>query len=838
VYLAARPAGPLPPLGPFLDPAHGVWTVATTAALPRHAEAMVPGLGDTVVVVYDDRRVPHVFAASREDAAAAMGYVMARDRLFQLEMQTRATEGTLSEVLGSRVLGFDQVRRRRGLAWSARRQDAALEPGSEIARALDAYAAGVNAWIEGLGSTDLPLEYHLLAVRPKRWERVHSLYLLREMGTTLSFSTQERWVADVIERVGWDAARALFPAHAPIVEPIVPLPGERYPRFDDTPLPFPDLRGGMGREEAERGGRHASLSTSSSRPVPPPTADEGRGRAAWASNNWVVAPERSADGEALLAGDPHLGLTLPSIWYEAHLVVRGVQDVYGVTLPGSPASVIGFNRDVAWSFTNAQADLLDYYQEQVDDTLNPGRYLVDGAWRPLEVRVERYRNRSGRVMHTDTLYHTHRGPLVRWSGGRWVSLAWTIHEGGRGIGALLRAARAGSVPEWLRAMEEYDAVTQNGAVADRQGNIAILAAGRYPRRPAGVAGDTLLDGRTSAGDWQGGLDPAAYPRVVNPPQGYLASANQEPLDPRAYDRYLATDWPVPWRAMRINALLRSDSSVTLDEMQAYQTDPGSERAELFVGELIEIGGAAGAEQAGRRATPEVGPTSSSERGAAGVASRSARAAVLLAQWDRRYTKDNTRAVLFELTMSELQRRAWDELEGVRRPDEVALWRLLRDSASPWWDVRATAAVETRDEVVRASLAAALDTALARYGEPDSGGWRWDRIRHARIDHLLGLRSLSAWAVPVQGGSGTLNPSSGSGTHGASWRMVVQLGEGVAARSTYPGGQSGNPVSRYYDDRVAAWSEGQLEAVRLPRSPADLPPERVISTLLLRPGRAR
>lgn len=809
---AALRIGPLPPLGRFLDPSHGVWAIATSARLPRAAEAVLPGLGDSVLVEYDDRGVPHIFASSTTDAAAALGYVVARDRLFQLEAQTRVTEGTLTELAGRSALGVDRNRRALGLAWSAHRQDSVLDPTSPTARLLDAYAAGVNAWIDGLETRDLPFEYHLLGAQPRRWQRVFSLYLLREMGYTLSYTTLERWRADVAERVGGEAERALFPTHSPIVEPIVTVQGERYPRFDATPVPPPG--GGKGRQVVASGGIIEPPLAASGRRSPP--GAEGSGEVG--SNNWVVAPTHSASGHALLAGDPHLQMTLPSIWYEAHLVVPGQEDVYGVTLPGAPGIVIGFNRDVAWSFTNAGDDLADYYREQLDDSIAPSAYWVDGAWRPLERRVEQYRDRSGRVLRTDTLYATHRGPLIEWDDGTYVSLAWTVFDGGHAFEALFGAARATSTVQWLTAMEPFGAVTQNGAVADRNGDIAILATGAYPARPTGVTGDTLLDGTTTAGDWRGVLPPSSYPRAFDPRQGYLASANQEPVDPRHDARYLGSDWPAPWRALRINELLRTDSAVTLEDLRAFQTDPGSQRAELFVPLMLETGGAREAGSHGKERTADS-------------------ALALLAQWDNRYTKGNTRAVLFELAMSELRRRAWDELSGLALPGDAQLWRLMSDPQSPWWDVLATDSVtETRDDVVRASLAAALDTARARYGEPAGTSWRWDRIRYARIDHLLGMRSLSARNVPVQGGNGTLNPSSGSGSHGASWRMVVELGDTIAARTIYPGGQSGNPASPRYDDRIDTWSAGALEAVLFPRHPEDLSGDHVTSVLVLRPPR--
>jgi penicillin amidase len=324
-------------------------------------------------------------------------------------------------------------------------------------------------------------------------------------------------------------------------------------------------------------------------------------------------------------------------------------------------------------------------------------------------------------------------------------------------------------------------------------------------------------------DWPGYWPVERYPSSRNPDQGYLASANQQPIDPAVDDTYLGVNWPSPWRAMRINSLLRSDSLVSPETMQEYQTDPGSARADLFVPVFL-------------RAAERV-----LERGGD---DRLEEAARLLAQWDRRYTRENQRAVLFEAAMRELVDRTWDELETspgnrVATPADAVLARLLESPESLWWDVVETdAGVERRDDVLAVSLRSALDRTVAEHGPLADGGWRWDQVRQTNVYHLLGFPALSALNLPVRGGPGTLNPSSGSGTHGASWRMVVELAPEVRAWSTYPGGQSGNPASRWYDDRIGLWIEGELEPVLFPRTPDDVPAQDVAGTLLLHPGGGR
>ena len=802
LFAGGRRLGPAPAIGVFLDPVRGAWAVTRSASLPDRAAAAIPGLADSVRVIYDDRAVPHIFATTEADAYRALGYVVARDRLFQLELQTRAAAGTLTEVVGASQLDADRATRALGMPRAAEAKLAALDSTDSGFLAMVAYADGVNAWIDGLDHGDVPIEFHLLGARPARWKPIDSVHLLNRMGWTLSYGEEELSRLEARARVGVVAADALYPAESPIQEPIQPT-GLGRPRVALRRLPPP---GAPDTAAAALARVTASLAPTWRR------RDFADGDAV-GSNNWAVAPRRTAAGHVLLAGDPHLDLTLPSIWYEAHLVVPGVLDVYGITIPGAPGIIIGFNRDVAWTFTNTQADVVDYFSETVDDPAAPLRYLLDSAWVPLELRVEHYVGPDGGVIAIDTVRYTHRGPLRRvpalgasgrTSRNEWVSMRWTLLDPSRETSAFIDIMRSRSVADWMAAMAAYRVPAQNMLVADRAGTIAIRSTGTFPRRGGDGRGDVILDGSRRASDWTGAWPVAMYPQSVNPAQGFLASANQQPVDPTVNPAYLGTGWFPPWRAMRINSLLRADSAVTPDAMRRYQTDPGSPRADAFVPVFL-----ASARRAGGWA-----PLDSAAR--------------LLAQWNRQYSPDNERAVLFEYAMDELGCSVWDELlscgrtrRGGPRPDDVVLLELLADSASVWWDVRETPNIETRDEIVGNSLARAFTRAIDRHGPPTQGGWRWSSIRQVNVAHLAGIPAFSAAPVPALGGPSTLSPSSGSGTHGASWRMVVELGPEVRAWATYPGGQSGNPLSDRYADRLPTWAAGELDTLRFPKSAGDL-----------------
>ena len=813
LYLGFVPIRSGPALGPFLDPAHGVWAVATRANLPENQAAKIPGLRAPVNVRYDDRGVPHVFATNLLDAYRAIGWVHARDRLFEMEIQTRAVAGTLSELVGKRAVELDREARAMGLAWGAERTYRLADSNSSSARGIRAYAEGVNAYIDQMSASDLPLEYRLLSAKPMRWKPQYSAYLLSRMGLTLAYSDGELRRARVEALIGKLAADALFPSNSPIQEPIQPN-GQHAPRFDFAKLPPPQPADSSKLAVANDLDRAAARFAS---------ATGGEGDFALGSNNWAVSPKRTAAGFALLEGDPHLSLSMPSVWYEEQLVVPDTVDAYGVGFVGAPFIAIGFNRDVAWTETNTAADVADYYIETVDNDSHPANYKLDGAWKPLEVRIETVRDRAGAALATDTIYHTHRGPMLR-AGKLWVSRRWTVLEPNDVNGVFEHAAMARSSADIFKAFDSYTTPAQNVLTADRGGHIAIRSTGHYPIRPkTAPRGDVLIDGSTSANDWQGWWPLADYPQSVDPAQGYLASNNQQPKDPKVDPRYFGWDWPDPWRAMRINALLRADSAVTPDAMRRFQTDPVSERTKIFV-----------------RAFTQAVDSAPAPRDSALT-----HAAKILAGWDQRFTTDNEVAVLYVAALDELTRRTWDELvipgatsndrpRGAATPSATMLTELLSDPKSPWWDDRSTRnVVEDRDMILRASLLAGYQRVIKQYGEPGAA-WRWGYVRYANIHHLLRIPALSRLSIPMQSGPGTLNPSGGDGTAGSSWRMVVELGPEVRAWGTYPGGQSGNPASKRYDDRLAKWQAGELDTLRFPHRAADLSGRTLSSTLTLTP----
>ena len=811
-YGGVAGAGPLPPLGGLLSPAVGLWANAVDD-LPAEATSRIPSLDGTVDVRYDSRSVPHIFATTDADAMRALGYVTARDRLFQLEIQSRAGEGTLTELVGDAALPADQETRRLGMPRSAERKWRDIGESTPSGKLLLAYAEGVNAYRTALSPKQWPMEYKLLNRAPREWLPLHSVHVLNRMGYTLARGPGELELLEARALVGDAAANALMEENSPVQEPIQPM-NRNAARVALSAITAPGAPDSMAARMVASLRSTPSAATTGMTPLSwlkdaDPTVEQAR---AFASNNWAVAPSRSANGHAMLAGDPHLELTLPSIWYEVHIVVPGSFEIGGVSIPGLPGVPIGYSRAVAWSATNTGADVMDFWREKVDTDTAPTAYELDGVMTKFaDTRIETYRDKVGHIIDTDTIYYTHRGPMQR-QGREWLSMRWTVLESGKELEGYFAAFHATSAPAFLDSMARYyQAPAQNFITADTSGTIMIRSTGRYPVRTDSGRGTEVREGWFTKNDWIGDWPVARYPQGKNPAQGYLASANQQPIDPQQDALYLGPDPNFEiWRALQINRLLRADSTVTVDEMRGFHTNPGSVRADLLVPALV----------AAARA-----------RIAAGDTSRSLKAAeALLSSWDRQYTRANTGARLFETAVGQTTARLYDEFipaksqTRVVTPSESRLLQLLADSANAWWDDRRTSDVrEDRNVILAQALRAAYDTLVTEYGDPAKTPWTWGRVAPAKPNHLLRLVGFAAPEMPIDGGRGTLNPSVSSkrANFGASWRMVVEMDTAPRIHAVYPGGQSGNPASSRYLDRYAMWANGQLDSVRTPRSAKDL-----------------
>ena len=788
--------------GTILDPMDGLYRTARTAAPPADSSVLrLDGLEHPVRVVRDRRHVPHIFAESDRDAIIALGYVAARDRLFQLDFIPRVASGRLAEAFGRQAVQADRFLRSTGMEWGAQKNLTRIRraDGIELA-ALEWYGRGVNAYLDRLSPGALPLEFRLLGYRPDRYTPIQGLRLLQYMSFDLTYHSDEPAYASLRAALDSTVYNTLYPETPPgLFAPIIP-PAQQIPGAGDA------------------GGRPASAGRSSRVPdlnpsEMPPLARRlgGRDVAGKGSNNWAVHEGRSATGAPLLAGDMHLSLNLPSVWYEAHIVTP-TMNAHGLTIPGAPVLVQAFNRHVGWTLTNAATDLIDHYELRLDSSGT--RYRFEGAWRPLRRTVDTIRvNRGAPVL--DTTYYSHHGPVDRTAGGPRTAIAtrWVAHDSSRTLRALWRMNRATHTAEVRAALRDWDTPMQNVLYAGTDGTIAVRTSGYLPVRRSGD-GRGLLDGTTDAAAWVGRVPFDSLPAARNPEQAYLASANQRPTGAQ-YPYYLGHDWGDGYRSLRINALLEGQAAHGVDDFRRYQADVQVPHHRVFAPMLAGLDGLSPRADTIRRR---------------------------IRKWDGAATVDAAGPLVFDVFLRELRRATWDEPVFATAPDpgDAPLVHLLRtDPDARWFDRPSTPQTEDASALLAHALEATADTMSARYGEPPAAG-RWGDHHRLVLRHLSGteaLRPLGRGPYEYPGFENTLSPAAGhTVSHSASQRVIVDFstrpprGYGV-----YPGGQSGRPLDpRFYDTQVPAYLNFEYFPLRLPASPAALPSERTRSTRVLRP----
>ena len=728
------------------------------------------GLDRPVTVRWDRWGVPAILAESETDLAAGLGWIHANDRFTQMELGRRAVFGRLSELLGEPTVEIDVYFRTLRFGYLAREMLANSNPRTR--RWLEAYAAGVNAWLAERGS-GLPPELRLLGAEPEPWQGADSIGFALLMARDLSFwrdyPEEDRFLW--LRAFGVDALREL------LGDPELHVPEEIL----------------------------ALALAEDARPLPPGTAVDPV-LAAPGSNNWALAPSRTAARRAMVANDPHLGLALPSIWYQVHLRAPGFEAA-GMTLPGAPGVVLGRGTHVAWAFTNAMLDDHDLFFEQLDESGQ--RYLRDGQWKTIEHEQQVVEIRGG-GRRTIDVKSTDLGTFFDADGERGLpprSLAWTGARGGDPLAAILGLPGATTPEELYAAIEPFMCPAQNLVAAFDSGEILFTVIGRVPDRRAG-------DGRLPSPGWNPdygwtGLRPReTNPSVLEPDEGVLVTANNDVV-PADYELPFVADVYPGHRSRRIRNLLAQSSSWDWESVGELQTDVVS----LYARDVLAA----------------VAPQLTGEAGQ------------VLAGWDHEMSLRGPAAlyILFERQLLDVFA---DEAEaaGVTGPNAFdsrdMLLRLLRDEVSAEWfdDVR-TPGVESRSEIVAAALATAWEKGRERWGA-NVGRWRFGELHRLTLKHRLdAVPVLGRWMRrgPFEvGGSATTVAAFGAAwrgedmevTSGPSMRWVVDWSQPEMAFAMLPGGQSGHPADPHYDDQVAAflagrlrpapWSEEQIDAVKV------------------------
>lgn len=802
VFVLDRPWGMLPALGKLLTPFHGYFQQIEQVGGSSALELELSDLREEVRIAYDEHAVPHIFAQNDHDLYFAQGYVVARDRLWQMEFYTLAAAGRLSEIVGRSALPLDRYHRRIGMAETAARIIQYLEKSDPLSmEILEAYAAGVNAYLETLHERSLPLEYKILGYKPEPWTPYKSILMLMNMRLDLSGGSDDYRMSHVLHQFGQDITRNLFPEYPTLESPIIP----EGTSWDFEPVSRPEVPRAQ----------HAPLNKDSllmGFAIPRPRPEIG-------SNNWVLAGERTVTGLPILANDPHLSLTLPSIWYQIQLHSPDV-NTYGVCLPGTPTVIIGFNQNIAWGVTNMAPDVLDFYRIRFKD-VSKKEYWHDGQWKPVSSRIDTL-HIKGEDFLLDTVYSTHHGPLVyheahpdnRTNFPVGHAMRWVANEAdGSDLMTFYYLNRASNYADYREALTHFISPAQNFIFGSNTRDIAITPNGRVPLKWQGQ-GRFLLDGELPEHDWQGWIPYEHLPTVRNPEQGFLSSANQFPVAPD-YPYYLGARFTHSSRAVRINERLSAMHAATTADMNDLLNDNFNIDARRILPDLLQV-----------LAADEAIVGSAEYR--------------LLADWDYENHAESIAASIYEWWIPQLMDAIWeDEFPSDQHMIYPSLDRtfdmLLNEPDAPWFDNRHTRdQLETKADVVRASYFETLENLGKRHGKTPGERWEWARVKNTTISHLVpNFTMFSRHAIRNGGGARIVNAT--SSRHGPSWRMVVELDDDwPRAYGIYPGGQSGNPGSPFYDNMVDRWAAGELDTLHFVRGPEQEPSQGWRSTLTLSP----
>lgn len=767
------------------------WFWLRTSLPQLDGEIRLPGLGERGEVIYDANGIPHIRAASVDDAWFLLGYVHARDRMFQMDFARRVGSGTLSEVVGERTLSIDRMARTLGTERNAERILSRLP--EEAVGVLNAYSAGINAWL-ATRSGALPPEFVLLGYEPEPWRPQDSL---ARAGVKLANLVWE-WENEALR--GALAAR-LSPAQL----------SDLFPEDVDGALSGAERAGTLAGRAAIAAQWKSLWKTMSG----------GSRSEAQASNAWAVAGGRTASGLPILASDPHLALTAPGLWYLARLEAPGLS-LAGATVPGGPVFVLGHNGAIAWGVTNAGSDFQDFFIERISEG-EPGRYDAPGGPRPFDERIETIPVKGQEPVEL-VVRETRHGPVVfdlapdyavldgKYPEERDYVVAFSstlLRDDDMTFLAFLKLNRARNWAGFTSALESFHSPHVSITYADIDGNIGFLSPGRVPIRRAGD-GWLPSAGWTGEGDWTGFVPHDALPRAFNPPSGLLVHANQR-IVPAGHPWFLARRWPPPYRAERIKAHMDEDAPRTVATETALQHDEFSGAAAALVPLFLALAEPAGMDGDAKHALS------------------------LLHGWDLRMARALAAPLIFAAWLAEVNRGLYaDELGNLfqpffgLRPGTVAHMLTNRPA---WCDDVTTTPVENCGRIVAAALLRALDDLARRYGD-DMEDWRWGEAHRAVFGHiLLGripvLKRLADIHIETGGGSFTVNRGRHSianaeapfaANHGSGYRAVYDLSDLSNSVFSVGTGASGNFLSWRYDNTTRRWRDG--EYMRIPKSRAE------------------
>lgn len=794
----------------------GYYTV--TRSFPTVAGTLkVAGLQAQVDVYRTAEGIPHIYADNPHDLFFAQGYIHAQDRFYQMDFWRHLTSGRLSELYGAGQLETDKFLRTVGWDRVAAEEYAALDDDSKAV--LEAYADGVNAYLTGRATADISLEYSVLALnglgsyQPEPWTPVHTLAWVKSMAWDLGGNMDEEIRRVVLlQTVGAKMTGEYMPLYPEDHPVIVTSPGTSGGEFINSPhaANYEEALNSINWQQLD-----AALDATNM--LRSPTA-EGIG-----SNSWVIAGSRTTTGKPLLANDPHLSIQMPSIWYEIGLHCKTASeacayDVVGFSFAGAPGIIMGHNARIAWGMTNLGPDVQDLYIEKLNPA-NPNQYEVNGEWVDMDI-VPQTIKIKGEADQTINVRYTRHGPIVsdtylraredltgtvngvRLNENYAVALRWTALEPIFTFRALLRLNYAQNFEDFRAALEDFAAPSQNFVYADIDGNIGYQAPGHVPIRANGY-GLLPAPGWTDDYEWKGYIPFDELPYSYNPPEGYIATANNAVVG-ADYEYNLTYEWDAGYRAARIVTMLEAQPKADIAYIQAMHGD----NANLGAAEILPY---------------LMGVTFTDTKLIQGQD--------LLRTWDMQMGTDSAPAALYAgflraLVMNTFQ----DEMQALPRRywptgganNWLTLRLVLAEPTNRWWDDVNTANAEDRDAILAKAFEAGYADVVTRLGA-DTSQWKWGNLHTSTFANAtLGssgspepIRAIfNRGPFATSGGGSIVNatnwransdaPNPYVVTNVPSMRMIVDLGDFNNSVTIHPTGQSGHAYHTHYIDFAEAW----------------------------------
>lgn len=774
--------GSLPALGELLNPFQGFWQNMAQTGLKKDYNIQSDKLNDPVHIIFDERNVPRVFANNDYDLYFAQGYVHAKDRLWQLDFQTRAAAGRLSEIFGSQTLQYDRYQRRIGMTYGAERIVAEINRDPRTRHMVQAYIDGINHFITHLRKAHYPIEYKITGISPEMFNTQKVALMFMNLAQTLNFHPLALRYQTAKELLDEDIFKQLYPDYQSIMEPV--MSREDWD-FEPLTVDKPD----------------SAFTPSIIKDLNLQPSEEGAG-----SNSWAVSGSNTRSGAPILVNDPHLSLTLPSIWYEMQLVGNDV-NVYGVSIPGAPGIVLGFNEYLGWGSTNAGHFSMDIYEIEFRDDYKM-EYYHDQQWKPVNQRMEEIKVRNLDTV-IDTVYYTHHGPVVQPDSEQTMystipkghAIRWISHDASNELLAYYLMNRSTNIEEFKEGLRHFQKPSQVKSYADIHGNIGNFNVGKFAVRFQGQ-GQTISDGRDPAYDWRTWIPFEQLPHEINPDRGFISSANQ-PIVDKNYPYYIGFNYAGFSRGRRINQMLEQADNIDMDFMQEMLMDNRNLHAEYATPAMLDL----------------------IDRSLLNAYEQEVLEA--LGGWEYHFSADDNLAYVFRQWWDSFYDTLWEPLSKntelpVLKPNRFETTYLLQQNKLDLFPADIP-------ELLARTFSDILTEIREQHGD-DLSNWKYGEMRSVEFRHLSRLPGFGVTDLNTGGDADAINAFRDN--HGPSWRMVVEFTDPVQARVIYPGGQTGNPAHRDYDNNVLEWSRGELYDIQFLYSPED--EIETTKKLLLRP----